>query len=207
MRAVMWQIPPSLLAWREQTDQSRFDEVWEGVLHMGPSPTIDHQDFEGSFEAWLRLRWVRRGLGRVFSNCNVARPGIADWKQDYRIPDLVLLTPGGKARNMKTHFEGGPTVVVEIYSPQDESYDKLPFYFAIDVEEVWIIHCDTKLPEIFVRGARAFRRARANKQGWLVSKATGVMLRAPPRGKLLVRVCDDPTTAALLPEDPPVQPT
>jgi Uma2 family endonuclease len=207
MRAVMWQIPPSILAWREQTDQSRFDEVWDGVLHMGPTPTSDHQDFEYQLEHRLRRLLAKCMGARVWHGFNVARPGLADWRQDYRVPDLIIALPSRVGRNRGTHFEGGPTVVVEIYSPQDESYDKLPFYFAIGVEEVWIFHCDTKVPEVFVRGARAFRRARANKQGWLVSKATGVMLRAAPRGKLLVRVCDDPTTAALLPEDPPVQPT
>ena len=44
MRAVMSEVPPGLLAWRCRTGADRWDEVWEGVLHMAPSPSDDHQE-------------------------------------------------------------------------------------------------------------------------------------------------------------------
>ncbi|MGE3803812.1 MAG: hypothetical protein AB7K24_03950 [Gemmataceae bacterium] len=34
--------------------------------------------------------------------------------------------------------------------PGDETYDKLPFHEELGVPEVWVIHRDTKLPEIHV---------------------------------------------------------
>ncbi len=199
-RAVMLEVPPHILEWRKRTGADRFDEVWEGVIHMSPSPSNRHQGLSGELAFWLKTHWARRGHGKVFVQCNVARPGIPKWLDDYRIPDLALLEPGCAARDLDTHFAGGPSVVVEVYSPGDESYDKLPFYFDIGVEEVWVIHRDTKVPEIFVRGAKAFRVAKANRAGWLVSKATGIEMRAVSPNQLALRLASDPATQALVPD-------
>ena len=46
MKAVMPSVPPEILEWRKRTGADRWDEMWEGVLHMGPTPNYDHQDLE-----------------------------------------------------------------------------------------------------------------------------------------------------------------
>ena len=78
----------------------------------------------------------------------MASPG--GWPDDYRIPDLVLLTPERFQIDRDEYFDGAPTVVVEIRSRGDETIEKLPFYAKIGVPEVWIIDRDTKTPEIHV---------------------------------------------------------
>jgi len=199
-RAVLWQIPPDLAARRKRSGADRHDEVWEGVVHMGPEPTNRHQDVAGAMFGWIQRHWQRRRRGKVFYQCNVARPGIPDWREDYRAPDLVLLKPPRFDRDADSRFDGGPDVVVEVYTPGDESYDKLPFYFAIGVDEVWIVHRDTLAQELFARGESGFVRARP-ADGWLRSAATGIALRPCEANRLALRLDDDVTTDAVVPED------
>ena len=73
MKAVFLDVPHSLLDERRKTGADRWDEVWDGVLHLVPSPTIEHQDLEGALEAWLRRYWVPRSGGRVHHQVSVAR--------------------------------------------------------------------------------------------------------------------------------------
>lgn len=43
MKAVMPSALPDVLAFRKRTGADRWDEMWEGVLHMPPVPTPEHQ--------------------------------------------------------------------------------------------------------------------------------------------------------------------
>src|SRR3990172_7275684 len=147
MKAVMANVPEHILAWRRRTGADQWDEMWEGVLHMAPSPNRDHQDFEGALEAWLRQHWAAPGGGRVYHQINISEPGT--WPDNYRIPDLVLLTPQRFDIDRNEYFDGGPDAVVEIHSPGDEAYEKLDFYAKVGVREVWVIERDTKRPEIY----------------------------------------------------------
>jgi hypothetical protein len=52
---------------------------------------------------------------------------LESWPHNYRIPDLVLLTPDRFHIDRDEYFEGAPTAVIEIRSPGDESIEKLPF--------------------------------------------------------------------------------
>src|SRR4029453_6492610 len=144
MKAVMSSVPQGILEERQRTGADRWDEMWEGVLHMPPMPNIDHQDFEGDLESYLRRTWTRLQGGKVYHNVNVATPG--GWPDDYRIPDLALLTAKCKASNRGDYLEGPPDAVVEIESPGDETREKLAFYAALGVQEAWIIDRDTKAP-------------------------------------------------------------
>jgi hypothetical protein len=59
MRAV---VPESLLAERRQLGHDRFDELWEGELHLVPSPSFPHQQLA----SWLLVTWwpIARSAGR-----------------------------------------------------------------------------------------------------------------------------------------------
>ncbi len=91
MKAVMSEVPADILAWRKRTGADRWDEMWKGVLHMPPMPNREHQELEWAMETYLRLRWARPRKAKVYHNINVASPG--GWPHDYRIPDLVLVSP------------------------------------------------------------------------------------------------------------------
>ena len=103
--------------------------------------------------------------------------------------------------NKNTHFEGPPDVVVEVRSPDDESYDKLPFYAKLGVAEVWIIDRDTKRPEIYALRVGEYEKKIPAADGWLQSEVTGVEMRPTGRGKLSMCLGKDESTREDLPED------
>jgi Uma2 family endonuclease len=199
MKAVMPIVPPDILEWRKRTGAHKFDEMWDGVLHMPPPHTLGQQLLEGSLETYLRLRWGKRNGVKVYHQINVASVG--GWPNDYRIPDLVLLKPERFAINRNEYFEGAPDVVVEIHSPGDETYEKLPFYRDLGVPEVWVIHRDTKEPEVHVLKRGRYKKQSAGADGWVRSPATGLELKAGRPGKLAVCAAGDETTREDLPED------
>lgn len=198
MRAVMSEVPPDILAWRKRTGADRWDEMWEGVLHMAPAPNREHQDLEWAMEAYLRLRWARPHGNRVYHEVNLAAPG--GWPNNYRIPDLLLLTPERFGIDHNEYFEGAPDVVVEIRSPGDESYEKLEFYAQLGVPEVWIIERDSRVPEIYVLRAGRYMQRAASAAGWVLSDVTGIELRLGHPGKLAMRLAGDDSTREDLPE-------
>jgi Uma2 family endonuclease len=198
MKAVMPSVRPEILAWRKRTGADRWDEMWEGVLHMPPMPNSEHQDLEWALETYLRTHWARRLRAKVFHQINVASPG--GWPDDYRIPDIVLLKPDRFHVNRSDTFDGGPNVVVEIHSPGDEAREKLGFYAAIGVSEVWIIDRDTKAPEIHVLQEGRYETKAPGAGGWLASGETGLELKAGEAGRLSVRLAGDESTRADLPE-------
>jgi Uma2 family endonuclease len=180
MRAVMCEVPQWLLDPRRKTGADRWDEMWEGVLHMAPSPNGDHQELEGQIEFELRRMWLPVSGGRVLHQMNVMRPG--RWPDDYRIPDLVLLLPERDDRYRNQFIEGGPDVVVEIKSPGDETYAKIPFYAEIGVRELWVVDLDTKAVEVHVLEGAAPFLVPADPEGWIASAATGLELRGSEGG-------------------------
>jgi Uma2 family endonuclease len=192
-------VPSNILEWRKQTGAHRYDEMWEGVLHMPPMPNRFHQDLEGSMETYLRIHWARPRGAKVYHQINLASVG--SWPNNYRIPDLLLLKPERFAIDRIEYFEGPPSVVVEIHSPGDETYEKFPFYADLGVPEVWVIHRDTGEPEIHVLRRRRYRKLRPAASGWLRSRETGVELCQGRRGKLAIRLAGDDSTRQDLPED------
>lgn len=199
MKAVMPAVPPEILEWRKRTGADRWDEMWDGVLHMGPTPNRQHQNFEFFLEEYLRRRWAPRKNARVYHNINLASPG--GWPDNYRIPDLLLLTPERFSIDRNEYFEGAPNVVVEIHSPGDEAYEKLDFYAALGVPEVWIIHRDTKEPEIHLLKGDQYEKKGPEPNGWFHSDQTGIEMRVGAPGKLSIRLSGDESTREELPED------
>ena len=197
MRAVMPQVPEHVLEWRKRIGADRWDEMWEGELHMPPAANREHQDLEWALQTWLRIHWAKPLGNKAYGPINVASPGA--WPNDYRIPDLVLLRPDRFHIDRNEYFDGGPTVVVEIRSPGDESIEKLPFYARIGVEEAWIIDRDTREPEIYLLRGEEPEPVPADAEGWLHSPATGVQLRGESTAELSVQIAGRPETRQLLP--------
>jgi Uma2 family endonuclease len=197
MRAVIPNVPPAVLAWRKQIGADRWDEMWDGVLHMAPSPNREHLDLEWAIETFLRLHWAPSRGARVYHNINVAEPD--RWPHNYRIPDLILLLPDRFEIDRNEYFEGGPNVVGEIRSPGDESYEKLEFYARIGISEVWIIDRDSKAPEIYLLSEGRYLSQPADADGWIQSPATGIELKRSETGKLAIRLAGNETTRQDLP--------
>lgn len=199
MRGVMLEVPEELLERRRLIGVDRYDEMWDGVLHMGPPPRITHQRFEKQLVLWLDAHWARQSSGEVLHDVGVARPG--GWPRDYRVPDISLIAPDRLDRLRETHIEGGPTVAVEIRSPGDETYEKFGFYAAIGTAEVWVLHRDTNVPELYVLEAGEFAPVAADAAGWFRGPVSGVWFRSQSSGRVAVRLADHETTLTVLPVD------
>jgi Uma2 family endonuclease len=112
---------------RERLDLDRRDEVWEGVLHMNPPPSHWHERLLVLLIGLLGPHADAAGLEMT--------GGIGVGEQNnFRVPDLSLHRPGAAA-------QWHPTVALalEIVSPGDETWGKLPFYAAHDVDELVIV--------------------------------------------------------------------
>jgi len=107
----------------------RLDEVWEGVLHMVPAPTGEHADIKQQLATALDGPARAAGLFPAMGEFN-----LGDSIDDFRVPD------GGVHRTrLRGVWHPTAALVVEIVSPADESWDKLPFYAAHEVDEVLIV--------------------------------------------------------------------
>lgn len=124
--------PQELLALDERRRRSgldRLDEVWEGVLHMVPAPSGEHADITQQLAVALDAPARAAGLFPTMGEFNL---GVSE--ADFRVPD------GGLHRS-RPHGTWFPTaaLVVEIVSPGDETWAKLPFYAAHGVDELLIV--------------------------------------------------------------------
>ncbi|OWK40913.1 Uma2 family endonuclease [Fimbriiglobus ruber] len=201
MKAVIAEMPAHWLREWRNSDAARWDEVWNGVLHIPPMPNGMHQEFALDLAAYLKYRWGKPNRGLVRQEANLTTPeDEADWTHNYRIPDIVLVSSDRLHIDKNEYLAGAPLVVVEIRSPGDETYDKLPFYAALGVPEVWVFDRDTKTPEvrILVPGP-AYHLVATGSDGWVRSPASGVAFRQDRPGRVWVRVGD--ATAEELPEE------
>jgi Uma2 family endonuclease len=132
MRTVVLDPPTAgldpLLERRRQSGLDRLDEVWEGVYHMVPAPSYAHGDLEN------QLHMILGPLARQAGLRMIGQSNLGESEHDFRVPDSALHRPGA-------HGTWHPTaaLVVEIVSPSDETWEKLPFYAAHDVDEVLIV--------------------------------------------------------------------
>ena len=83
-------------------------------------------------------------------------------------------------------MERGAEVVFELRSPNDESYEKLPFYESMGVSEVFVIDPLTARIELFVLRGGKMLAAVADRLGVLRSEVLGVGLRSAGDKLLLV---------------------
>jgi Uma2 family endonuclease len=132
MRTVVLDPPTAglgeVLERRRRSGLDRMDEIWEGVLHMVPAPNYGHGDLESQLHAILRPLAHRAGLAMI------GQSNLGEGEHDFRVPDSALHRPGASGAWHPT-----AALVIEIVSPHDESWEKLPFYAAHDVDEVLIV--------------------------------------------------------------------
>lgn len=143
MRAVLVQVPESLLAERRRLGIDRWDEVWDGELHMAPAPSGGHQRLGFRLAAILLGRAEEAGLVASYET-ELYRPDAA--RDDYRVPDQVFCQPAyATARGVSGRAE----LVIEIRSPGDETYEKVDFYAKANVQELLVIDPETCRVELF----------------------------------------------------------
>jgi Uma2 family endonuclease len=119
----------ALMERRRVSGLDRLDEVWEGVLHMVPAPSFKHARIAHQLAVALDGPARAAGLIPAMGEFN-----LGDSDHDYRVPDGGLHRAGADGVWLHT-----AAVVVEIVSPEDETWKKLPFYAAHEVDEVLIL--------------------------------------------------------------------
>ena len=145
--------PPALeelLEQRGARGADLFDELWEGVLHVAPAPGAAHGIVAEELAGALRDAARRAGL-RGSGPFNL---GSAD---DYRVP-------GGGYHGGTPSDVWVPTarIVVEVLSPDDETFQKFDFYFARGVEELAVADPVSRTLRWWARGRPGFEPVAAS---------------------------------------------
>jgi hypothetical protein len=78
----------ALMARRRRAGADRFDEVWESVYHMIPSPSFDHARIESQLHVLLAP--LARGAGLIVTS----QFNLGESVDDFRVPDGGLHRPG-----------------------------------------------------------------------------------------------------------------
>lgn len=163
---------PAISAWlaeRRRLGQDRYDEIWEGVYHVAPAPTPAHGDVDDQLARLLGPHADRAGL-RGHGTINVGAG-----KDDFRVPDHAYL----RGRPTTT-FVPSAAVVVEIVSPDDETWAKLDFYFAHGVEELLVVDPQRREVTWLVRGPSALEPAAGSALLGLTAAELAGRLDWPP---------------------------
>lgn len=122
--------PPELdelIERRRRLGQDGHDEVWQGDYHMAPFAHSWHGFVQN--EVGLAIRpLAARGRLVATGSFNLGIP------HDFRVPD------GGVHDHLPNAvYVATALVVVEVLSPDDESWEKLPFYAGRGVREVLMV--------------------------------------------------------------------
>ncbi|HEY1689695.1 MAG TPA: Uma2 family endonuclease [Solirubrobacteraceae bacterium] len=138
MRTLLPDPPPAelteLLERRKRLGLDRKDEVWEGVLHVVPGPDCRHADIAQQLAEILGPLARAAGLRPAVHDFN-----IGESQDDFRVPDGGLHRTRPKGTWLPT-----AALAIEILSRGDETWQKLPFYAAHDVDEILIVDPDTR---------------------------------------------------------------
>jgi Uma2 family endonuclease len=187
MKAVLLEIPEPIRRWmdeRARLGHDRHDEMWDGVLHMVPPPSSGHQIRESRLIVLLTPEAERRGL-QVTVETGLFRPGRDD---DYRVPDVLVWSPQHLSER---GVEGRTELAVELRSPRDEAWEKLPFFAEMGVPEVLIVEAQGAVLLRLDVEAASYQRVEPDADGWLALECIEAAFRTEPDGGLGVR-----TTAA-----------
>lgn len=170
MRALLLEPDPAWLEERRRLGHDRFDEVWDGVLHVVPSPSATHQRLEGKLEAVLRPIVEAAGL-EIFHNFDLLDRQKGD--ENYRQPDIAVVSPSDV---MERGINGHAELVVEILSPDDESREKFPFYAMCEIPEYWIVDPRTRAIEVYVLRRATYVAINADESGVIHAPRFGLEL-------------------------------
>jgi len=184
MKAVLREVSQQEIERRRRIGLDRWDEMWEGVLHMASAPAVEHQRMQLKMGAFLDPLLERKKRGTLAPGINVFNEDFP--LEDYRIPDFSFVSAGREAIIAADGIRGGaPDAVIEIRSPGDESYEKFPFFARLGVREVIVVDRDTKKPEVYRLAGGQYLAVAADRDGWVLSEVLGVRFRVlavtPPR--------------------------
>ena len=122
----------ALIARRRSLGLDTHDEVWKGEYHMAPAAHSSHGWLDDQLAVLLHPLARAVGLGGT-------GPFNLGESDDFRVPDRGLHRRPPNAVWIPT-----AAVVIEIESPDDETWDKLDFYASHGVDELLIVSAQTR---------------------------------------------------------------
>lgn len=133
-----------ILERRRLSGMDRFDEMWDGVCHLAPGPTGRHGSV--GYEL-IRVLQPYADTAGVYGTSNF---NVGESASDYRVPDA------GYHRDPPLElWLGTAAIIVEILSPDDETWQKFDFYAAHDVEEIVVADPATRTVRCWHLDARS----------------------------------------------------
>ncbi len=130
-------------------------EIVNGVLLMTPAPSWSHQEIVGEIFAYLRSYVRTAGLGGVFT----APIDVELAPKNVFQPDVVVLLKASREKLKDKRIVGAPDLVVEVFSPSSEIYDRLnkyDIYALAGVPEYWIVNPKKRTVEVLVLEAGVY---------------------------------------------------
>ncbi len=150
MRTVVLGEPPAelaaLIARRRAHGHDLFDEVWDGEYHVAPAPNASHSDLQAQFVVLLQRLGEPAGL-RTHGPFNLGSE-----EANFRVPDVAVLRS-----RLDQVWIPTAAMVVEIVSPGDESWEKLPFYARHGVDEILVVDPGERTVSWLVLCGREYR--------------------------------------------------
>jgi len=161
-----------VLEHRKKCGSYRWVEVWDGTYVVPPLPDNCHAELSGLLVRAFGEALAESGA-RYHGHINISDRN-RDWLTNVRCPDAAVFLPGNRARDRRTHYQGGPDLLVEILMPGDMSRDKLDFYAKVGTREVLIVDRDPWRLELYrlSRGRLRLRGTSAPGRESLASKIT-----------------------------------
>ena len=157
----------ALLERRRVLGQDLFDEVWEGEYHMAPAPHPWHGIVDCSVA--VALAPYAEAAGLVGSG-----PFNLGSSDDYRVPD------GGYHRTApNATFVATAAVVVEVVSPDDETFAKFGFYAARGVDELIVADPVARLVRCWRRTGDAYKEVDGSEMIGVTMTALQAAIRWP----------------------------
>ncbi|MBI3269285.1 MAG: Uma2 family endonuclease [Planctomycetes bacterium] len=197
MRAVQLCVSEAELRERHARGLDRFDEMWEGELHMVPPPSFEHQDMATELSYFFRLECRRLEHGRVVAGAGLHDP--QNPEKNYRAPDLTFVAAGNEKVISRRGIVGAADAVIELRSPDDETYEKFPFFARLGVRQVVVIDSENRRPEVYRLSRGRYVAVVPSKEGWLTAEVLRIRLRHEPRRRCVrVVAVDDPKRFVVL---------
>lgn len=163
MRAVL-PVSERVIDDRRRLGIDKLDERWAGAWHLVNPPKLWHGRL--NTDMLVALGPVAKARGLDFYGDATGLFAAAD---DWRVPDQTYARPESACEDGLRAAE----LVVEIRSPGDESYAKLPFYARHAVEAL-IVHQDRRVELYRSDGCGGHERVAADEHGAVTSATLGV---------------------------------
>jgi hypothetical protein len=182
MRGLLLEIPEWLLEERRASHADRRDELWDGVLHMSPSPLTSHNILTMRLALALAPIARRRGLeiiGDSQASFDPLEEGDPNAKpqptvKNWRVPDITVVHPRHLSRR---GTEGNAELIVETLSEHDEARDKFPFYAHIGHREIWLVTPESCTVEVHSLRDGSYVRIAAVADGTIAAPSLDLVLQ------------------------------